>query len=150
MGLNSLQMNAEKLDGQVGSLNPADVLRVEDRDQIHPAAERGLRLRIQLHPIETAVLGIRVNADDRPIEPLVAPPVPCVEEDLHAVADSNFISHLLAASAKQDQPDANDDRDRTVDRPLRVTGHETAGQDVDSLQEPDRAAQDEQPPDDIE
>ena len=57
---------------------------------------------------------------------------------------------LLAASSEQDRCDPDDDRNRSIDRPLRVTRHKTAGQDVNSLQDPDRTSEDQQGTDDIQ
>ncbi len=94
--------------------------------------------------------GIRVDANDRSVEPLIMPPVLRIEEDLHPVTDLNLVSHLLAASPEQDQPEPDDDCDRTIDRPLWVTCHKTAGQDIDSLQHPDCACHDEQAADNME
>ena len=80
--------------------------------------------------------GVRVDADNCPVEPIVTPPILRVEKYLNPVADLNFVCHLLAASPEQDQPDPDDNRDRAINRPLRIACHKTAGQDVDSLQHP--------------
>ena len=54
---------------------------------------------------------------------------------------SNFLKILFPAVGKNKYPDANDQRNRAIDRPLDLAGHETAGQDVDALENPDATAQ---------
>jgi len=74
-------------------LNLSNVFRVEDRDQFRPGAKGGLCTLVQFHPVETAVPGIRINADNPAIEPIIMPPVPGIEEDLHAVTDLDPVCH---------------------------------------------------------
>ena len=105
-----------------------------------------------MHPEETAMLSIGVNANNRPIEPTIAPPDFGIKKNLNPVADLDFLSHISSSAAvcpeNGAQPD--DDHDPTIDRPLRIAGHVTAGQDVDSLEEEYPASQDEDDADDVE
>ena len=49
-----------------------------------------------------------------------------------------------AAIHNYEQPDANDNSHGAVDRPLGLTSHKAARQDIDPLQEPDGSHQDTQ------
>lgn len=98
------------------------------------------------------MLRIWIDADDRPIEPPFTSPDFRVQKNLNPVADLDFLSHISSSAAvcpeNGAQPD--DDHDPTIDRPLRIAGHVTAGQDVDSLEEEYPASQDEDDADDVE
>jgi hypothetical protein len=102
--------------------------------------------------METAMCGIRVNAHNRPFEPAFAPPGSGVEKNLHPVTDLDLVRHaeLFAASRPENETEPNRDGDCPINRPLRITRHKTAGQDVDSLQEPDTSTEDEQYTDDTQ
>ena len=71
-----------------------DVFRIEDRDLAY--IQFDLCFRVQLDPIETAVLGIRVDAKDRAEVPACQFPELGTQMDLDPVTDLNgFFCHFF-------------------------------------------------------
>ena len=71
-------------------LNFPDILRIKHRDR--PIfSERSFRIFVELHPDETAMGGIRVNADDHARAPI--PEI--LQEDFHPVIDFDLVSHFV-------------------------------------------------------
>jgi hypothetical protein len=61
------------------------------------------------------------------------------------------VAHSLpAAVGEPQQSRADDDQNAAIDGPLSLTGHETAGQNVDALQEKDDAGKNAQQTDNIQ
>lgn len=73
--------------------DPFEILRIEHRNQICLASLYGLYLQVQLHPVELAVAGIRVNANDGPLKPACALPKFRIEVNLYAISYLDGISH---------------------------------------------------------
>src|SRR5512138_1266031 len=131
-------------------LDFSNVLRIQHRNESGGFSEADDGFLAQLDPVEAAVPAVRVDAYDRPFEPALAPPDVGIQEYLDPVADLDCLCHPLSAAIcpeHESQPDG--DRDPAVDRPLRIACHIAAGQDIDPLQEPDSASQDEQNTDHI-
>lgn len=88
---------------------------------------------------------VRIDADDRALMPALGLPEFGIQKNFYAFADLNRVRHgLFFTTREPEQADPDYDRDAAVDRPLRVARHKTARQDVDALQEPDPACQDEE------
>jgi hypothetical protein len=83
-------------------------------------------LIIQLHPVETAVLGIWINPYDCPIEPALISPDFCVEKDLDPITDLEGFAHLT----------------------LILSPRPAARQDIDSLQKKCASGKDDEYADD--
>ena len=79
--------------------------------------------------------GIGIDAHDLPVEPAIAPPGFGIEKDLYPVAHLDFVCHITSLSpvCPEQKPERNDDHDASIDCPLRVAGHKTAWQNIDSL-----------------
>jgi hypothetical protein len=89
--------------------------------------------------------GVWIDTYYAAIKPALAFPCLRVEKDLHPVTDLNGIGHLLfTASNKDEGNNADHHGDRSIDGPLRVTGHIAAGQHVNTLQKPDKACKKDQ------
>ena len=87
---------------------------------------------------------IWINANNRPYEPAFTSRKFGIQKNLHPVADLELLRHvtLFAAACPKDEADASHDQNASVDRPLRVTAHETAGQNVNSLEEENTTCKD--------
>jgi len=68
---------------------------VQYRDQFRSFSKDGCCFIVQFHPEKAAVLRIRVDAHNPPIEPAFAPPDFGVEKNLNLVADFDFLCHIL-------------------------------------------------------
>lgn len=109
----------------------SDILRVEHRDLSR--AGQSLCFDIKIDPIKTPVLGIWVNFEERACVPTGSIPEFLVQKNLNPVADLITLCHTLFAIDKPEHPAANHHHDPAVDRPLWVTGHKAAGQNIDAL-----------------
>ena len=66
-------------------LHGLNILRVEHRNQMCLTSLQGFHFQIQLHPVELAVTGVRVDAHDGPFEPTFTLPELGIEINLDAV-----------------------------------------------------------------
>jgi len=98
------------------------------------------------------MLSIGVNANNRPIEPTIAPPDFGIQKNLNPVADFDFLRHVTLSTPirPKHETKTKDDHDATINRPLRIASHVTTGQDVDPLQEKRPASQYKQNADDAQ
>jgi uncharacterized protein (DUF302 family) len=98
------------------------------------------------------MLRIRIDPDDRPREPSFTFPEFGIEKNLHPVADLELCRHmtLFAATYPKYKTDASHDHNAAIDRPLRITSHKTAGQNVNSLEEENGTRKDEQSSEDVQ
>ena len=122
-----------------------NVFWIQHRDQFFPISGHGFHILIQLHPVKAAMLGIWIDSNDRPCEPAFALPKFGIEKNLHPVADFELLCHMIsfAAARPKYETDASRDENTAIDRPLRVTFHETAGQNANSLKEENTTCKDE-------
>lgn len=93
---------------------------------------------------------IWIDANDPPCEPALTFPKFGIEKNLHPVTNPKILCHLFAAPCPKRQANPNNHKDSSVDYPLRITSHETAGQNVNSLQEENATCKDEHYSEDIE
>jgi len=98
------------------------------------------------------MLRIWIDANDRACEPVsprrhgdaLAFPNLGIEKDLHPVADLELLRHLtlFVAARPEAETDPCHDQNAAIDRPLRLAGHETAGQNVNALEEENATGKD--------
>jgi len=95
---------------------------------------------------------IWIDANNSPYEPAFTSPKFGIEKNLHPVADLELHCHvtLFAAACPKDETDPCHNENTAVDRPLRLACHETAGQNVNSLEEENTTCEDEHYTEDIE
>ena len=96
------------------------------------------------------MLRIWIDTNDPPCKPAFTFPIFGIEKNLHPVTDLEILRHLFAAPGPKRQTNPNKDKDSSVDYPLRITPHETAGENVNSLKEENATRKDEHYSDDIE
>ena len=112
----------------------------------------GFHIIIQLHPVKTTMLRIWINANDHPREPAFIFPKFGIQKNLYAIADFELVCHMtsFAMVCPKYQDDSSYDENTAIDRPLRITCHEAAGQKVNSLEEENTTCQDKYYAEDIE
>lgn len=95
---------------------------------------------------------IWIDANNSPYEPAFTSPKFGIQKNLHPVADLELFCHvaLFAMVCPKYQNDSSHDENAAIDCPLRITSHETAGQNVNSLEEENTTCQDEHYTEDIE
>jgi hypothetical protein len=122
-----------------------NVFWIQHRDQFCAFSKQGFHIIIQFHPVETAMLRVRIDAKDRACEPAFAFPKFGIEKNLHPVADLELYCHvtLFATACPEQKTDSYHNENATIDRPLRLACHETAGQDINSLEEENTTCKDE-------
>ena len=96
------------------------------------------------------MFGIRFDANDNTRIPTFFFSEFGIEVNLNPVTDLDILCHLFFAREEPEQHTAYNDCDRAVDRPLRVTGHIAVRQNVDALQKPDYAGNDQKNCNDLE
>ena len=91
------------------------------------------------------MLRVRIDANDRSCEPAFAFPKFGIEKNLHPVADLELDWHvtLFTTACPEHKTDPYHNKNATIDRPLRLAGHETAGQNINSLEEENSTCKDE-------
>jgi hypothetical protein len=97
------------------------------------------------------MLRIWINANDRPCEPAFIFPKFGIQKNLYTIAGFELLCHvaLLAAAHPKYQTDPNYDQNAAIDHPLRITSHETAGQNINSLEEENTTCKDQHYTEDI-
>ena len=120
-----------------------NVLGIQHGDQFRASSGQGLHVIIQLHPVKTAMCGIWIDADNRPLEPAFALPKLGIEKNLDTIADLDVLSHATLSPA--DNPEQQDDPDceqGAADHgPPRIPAHEASEQNVKALEEENAACQ---------
>src|SRR5512143_3015568 len=83
-----------------GSSDPG---RIQDRNQPRPTAARSCDLRVQLDPVEPAMLRVRIDAHHRAVKPALALPETRIQEDTHTFSDLDTIRHTLPPASDAHQ-----------------------------------------------
>ena len=98
------------------------------------------------------MLRIWINANDRPCELAFIFPKFGIQKNLHTVADLELLRHvtLFAAACPKEETDPCHNENTAVDRPLKITSHDTAWQNVNSLEEENTTCKDQYYTEDIE